>query len=122
MDFRLVVAGCRDFNDYSLLAQALDKYITSLIDNKNIIIISGCAEGADKLGELYASENNLKVEKFPAEWEKYGKYAGPRRNEQMAKVADAVIVFWDGKSRGTQSMIKYAKRYHKSCQVVYINE
>ena len=105
MDFKLVVAGCRDFTDYDLVVKELDEYLGNLAD-KSVIIVSGCAEGADKLGERYATERHLNIERYPAEWEKYGKYAGPRRNGQMAKVADAVIVFWDGKSRGPKSMIK----------------
>lgn len=122
MDIRLVVAGCRNFNDYDLLSQELDKYIADQNKNESLIIVSGCAEGADKLGEKYASEHDLPIERYPAKWDKYGKSAGPRRNEEMAKVADKVIVFWNGKSHGTQSMIKYAQKYKKPCRIVYISK
>jgi hypothetical protein len=75
MDFRLVVAGVRYFDDYSLLSEEIDKYICTHLGNKTLIIVSGCADGTDKLGERYASEHNLTVERYPAEWEKYGKAA-----------------------------------------------
>ena len=48
---------------------------------------------------------------FPADWDKYGKAAGFIRNEQMAQNADALVVFWDGKSRGTKNMIELAAKY-----------
>lgn len=69
--------------------------------------MSGCASGADSLGERFAREYNLECRYFPAQREKYGKAAGPMRNRQMAEVADGAVVFWDGRSRGTRSMIEY---------------
>ena len=45
-------------------------------------------------------------------------YAGPIRNEEMAEVSDALIAFWDGKSRGTKSMIEIARR--KGLQVAVV--
>ena len=119
-EYRLVVAGCRDYNDYSVVSKEIEKYIQKLDANCSVIIVSGCAEGADKLGERYASEYHLTVERFPAEWDKYGKGAGPRRNAQMAKVADGVLVFWDGKSRGTKNMIESAKKANKPYVIITI--
>ena len=83
----------------------------------NIIIISGGARGADALGERYARENGFKVERYPADWDTYGKSAGPRRNKQMAEVCDCAICFWDGQSRGTASMIEFAKQLGKPVRV-----
>ena len=118
--YELVVAGCRDFHDYSVASSEIHKHLQKLDAEYSVIIVSGCAEGADKLGERYASEHNLTVERFPAEWDKYGKYAGPRRNAQMAQVADAVLVFWDGKSKGTKNMIENAKKANKPDTVISI--
>lgn len=119
-EYRLVVAGCRDYNDYSVASVEIEKHIQTLDANRSVIIISGCAEGADKLGERYATEHHLNIERYPAEWEKYGKYAGPKRNAQMAKVADGVLVFWDGKSRGTKNMIENAKKANKPYVIINI--
>ena len=54
---------------------------------------------------------NIKVMRFPANWKKYGKKAGPIRNETMAKNAEGLVAIWDGQSRGTTSMINLATRY-----------
>lgn len=106
MNFKVIVAGGREFNDYSLLKKALDFYLR---DRTDVVVVSGAASGADALGERWAKENGHKIERFPADWKKYGKAAGPKRNKQMAEYADAVVVFWDGQSRGTASMIREAK-------------
>ena len=45
--------------------------------------------------------------------EKYGRAAGPLRNEKMVECADLVVAFWDGRSRGTKSLIKYAQSRNK---------
>lgn len=68
------------------------------------IVVSGCAGGADKLGERFAAANHLEVVKYPANWELYGKRAGFVRNAQMAREADAGIELWDGRSKGTYHM------------------
>lgn len=84
----------------------------------NVIIISGHTSGADSLGEKFATDHNLQCELYPADWKRHGKAAGPIRNAEMAKVADALIAFWDGQSHGTKSMIELAKR--KGLQVAVI--
>jgi hypothetical protein len=90
-----------------MLKQKLDYYFQNLND---ITIVSGCANGADKLGEIYATENNLKVMQFPADWEQYGASAGSKRNAEMAEIATHCIAFWDGESRGTEHMLRTANR------------
>jgi hypothetical protein len=75
------------------------------------VVISGTARGADKLGEMWARQNHVPVEKYPADWNgTMRKGAGHVRNEQMAKVADALIALWDGQSKGTEDMIEIAMR------------
>ena len=119
-EYRLVIAGSRDFNDYALLSKAVDKHLGDKVDDAKIIIISGTAPGADQLGERYAKEKGYKLECYPADWGHYGKAAGPVRNMNMAKVADGVIVFWDGESSGTKNMIETAKAKNIPCTVVEI--
>jgi len=72
-------------------------------------VISGTARGADKHGETWANTNNILIKRFPADWNKYGKAAGHIRNKLMADNADSLIAVWNGTSKGTESMIKYAK-------------
>lgn len=72
-------------------------------------IVSGTAKGADTFGENWARDKGVPTRRMPADWDKYGKKAGPIRNRQMAEVADGLIAIWDGRSRGTKSMIEFAK-------------
>ena len=113
--FRVIVAGTRTFNNYDLLKEKLDFYLQG---KAPIMIISGGAEGADKLGERYATENKFIIMQMDAQWQAYGKAAGPIRNEQMAQKADALILFWDGKSRGSANMLENAKKYNLPVRIV----
>ena len=100
---KLIIAGSRNFEDYEVLKRRIDVLPFEITE-----IISGNARGADSLGEWYAAENEIQVRVYPANWSKYGKPAGYIRNKEMAEVADALIAFWDGKSKGTKHMIDIA--------------
>lgn len=113
--FRVIIAGGRDFEDYQLLRQTMNKLLVNTEDE--IVIVSGKARGADTLGERYAKECGYKILPFPADWEKHGRKAGFLRNMEMAKNADALIAFWDGKSKGTKSMIDLANRHQLKVRV-----
>lgn len=104
--FRVIIAGGRDFADYGLLSRTMDNLLSSVYDD--VIVVCGKARGADTLGEQYAKERGYLVDYYPADWERYGKSAGFIRNEQMAQRADALVAFWDCKSRGTKNMIDLA--------------
>ena len=84
-----------------------------------IEIVSGTANGADKLGEKYALETIFNLKKMPANWDLYGKSAGYVRNEEMAKYADACVCFWDGKSKGTKHMIDLARKYNLILKIIF---
>ena len=114
MVIRIVVAGSRDFDDYETAKEYIDFCIKDLKNSCTLIFVSGTCKGADLLGEKYAIENGFEIERYPAQWNICGRGAGIRRNEQMAQVSDIVICFWDGKSKGTKSMIAFAKKYNKS--------
>ena len=104
-NFKVIIAGSRGFSNYKLLREQCNKYLREKRRICNIIIVSGHARGADTLGEKYAQDEGFDLEIYPAQWKKLGKQAGYRRNEQMAEVADALIAFWDGESKGTKHMI-----------------
>jgi hypothetical protein len=72
-------------------------------------VVSGTCEGVDKMGEFYAEQNGLEVQRLPALWDVWGKSAGPRRNSLMVEYADALIAVWDGESRGTEDVIEKAQ-------------
>lgn len=110
---KVIVAGSRTANNFELVEKSLMMYFKEhKLHRADVEIISGTARGADQLGEKFADKYNLKLTKFPADWNKYGKSAGYIRNEQMAKYASQngiLFAFWDGQSKGTNHMINIAK-------------
>ena len=83
-DFRVIIAGGRDFNDYALLKTKCDNILAEKTATHRIVIVSGAARGADSLGEQYARENGYAIDSRPADWNAHGKSAGFIRNVQMA--------------------------------------
>lgn len=116
-EFKLIVAGGRDFNDYDYLSRVLYAMADVELADKAVSIVSGMARGADALGYRFAKEHDIVVYEFPADWESYGKYAGYYRNKQMGNFSDGLLAFWDGKSRGTKHMIEYMQGLGKPVQV-----
>ena len=102
---RIIIAGSRGITDYGTVLKAIGDsgWVPTTI-------LSGTAKGVDLLGERFANEYNIPLERFPANWDFFGKRAGFVRNEEMARNADALLAIWDGKSRGTEQMIKIASR------------
>ena len=120
MEVYVVIAGCRTYYNYE---EAKDYIVSSLSEYKatdQITILSGGCKGADSLGERFARENGFPIKRFLPDWEKYGKAAGPLRNKQMVDVCHKVICFWDGKSKGTKSLIQYARKSAKDVAVKII--
>lgn len=109
-DYRVIIAGGRSFSDYQLLREQCLSVLQEKMRTHRVIVISGHARGADALGERFAKEFGLECEAHPAQWKAFGRGAGLIRNAEMAKNADALIAFWDGRSRGTGHMINFAKR------------
>ena len=107
--FRVIVAGSRDFDNFETMCLRLDYLLSNKKEDHEIIIISGTAKGADKLGEAYAAQRGYEVEKYPANWDKYGRSAGYRRNCEMAEVADACVCFIVNNSKGSTHMANIAE-------------
>lgn len=116
--YKVIIAGTRMFADYTLLCSSCDKLLSQKGLTHDIIIVSGTARGADKLGERYAKERGYNVELFPADWKKKGRAAGYIRNADMANNADALIAFWDGTSHGTAHMIDIARKKNLPVRVI----
>ena len=108
---RVIIAGGRDFTNVNVMATALNNLqdVDHVIEIEKLTLICGMARGADLTAYKLFSEAGLPVEKYPANWDQYGKQAGYIRNTQMANVADMLIAFWDGESRGTAHMIHTAR-------------
>jgi hypothetical protein len=112
---KVIIAGSRGFSNFKFMTEAMDKILSRQTE---VEIISGTANGADKLGEAYAKMRNFNIIRMPADWTKYGKSAGYKRNVKMASIADAVVVFWDNQSKGSKHMIDIAKERNLPLRVI----
>lgn len=99
---KVIIAGSRDGFVAKNVFEAVDE---SPFVGKITEVVSGTARGVDKDGEYYAACHGLPIKRFPANWEEHGKWAGFKRNRDMAFYADALVAVWDGKSKGTKHMI-----------------
>ncbi len=103
---RILICGSRNWVD----RETMENVFKHIDDS---IIIEGQCKGADLMAAELAEGKNLCIERYPANWEKYGRSAGPIRNQQMIKIGkpDIVLVFHEAlaSSRGTKNMMKYAK-------------
>lgn len=117
---RAIIAGSRDINDYALLEKAIDESGFDISE-----VVSGGANGVDKLGERWARERGIPVKKFPAEWDKYGRAAGPIRNGEMAQYAKqdygALIALTTG-GPGTTNVISHAREAGLKTHVVHVRQ
>lgn len=115
---KVIIAGSRDAPKHVLdcLAFVIDQLINKRWEIDEIVS-GGCA-GPDMAGEDWAIVYGVPVKRFDADWKKHGKAAGPIRNREMADYADAAVVIWDGKSRGSKNMIDEMKKRGKPVEVV----
>lgn len=122
---KVIIAGSRTFDRYDIVRSTLNRKFS-----EPFIVVSGCAQGADRLGERYAKEYNLAIEQHPAKWSDltaqpchikynsrgtYNALAGHNRNREMLQSVlenpdgGCVVAFWDGQSTGTRNMINIAR-------------
>ena len=122
-EIRIIVAGSRTFQDFSLLCRELDALL-SQYPGLRPVIVSGGARGADSLGIEYASLAGCESVVFPAKWDLYGKSAGFIRNQEMLRYACSrhalpfLVAFWDGESKGTSHMIRIAAKEGVQSKVI----
>lgn len=102
---KILVCGDRNFTDQDLMDDTLAFFRTDIDE-----IIEGEARGADTLARIAAEKYSIPVRKFPADWDKYGKGAGPIRNKQMLEEGqpDMVLAFLAKESKGTRNMLQQA--------------
>ncbi len=108
---KLLIVGSRSIIDFDL-----SPYIDADVDT----VISGGANGIDSLAEQYADLHRLSKYIVRPRYDLYGRAAPLRRNEEMIDMSDAVLVIWDGYSKGTQYSIKYAKKKDKHITLVQL--
>jgi len=113
---KLIIAGSRDIYITSLAVSAI---ISSLQLQPTEIVSGGC-KGPDKIGEDVAYIDELTLKVFKADWQTYGKAAGPIRNREMANYADKLLLIWDGKSKGSYNMKKEMGKLNKPVYEIII--
>lgn len=105
---KCIIAGSRTIKDYGLVIDAIDESGFEIDE-----VVSGTADGVDKLGERWAMDEAVHVQRFPADWKKHGRKAGMLRNEEMIEYVQqhfgGAIFVWDGISVGTKGCIRLAK-------------
>lgn len=105
---RIAIVGSRSIPAVNLASYAADA------DE----IVSGGAMGVDRCAAEYARANGLILTEFLPEYARYGRAAPIIRNKKIVDYADRVVVFWDGHSKGSGSVIRYAQKVGKACKVV----
>jgi len=111
----VIIAGGREFNNSNILNNVMDN-LNWKIDS----VVCGMASGADTLGKEWADSKGINVIELYAEWDRHGRKAGYIRNEKMAEVGNALVLFWDGKSRGSRNMLKLAFEYKLKPILIYL--
>ena len=119
----VTVAGPRDYTSKEFVDKMLEEILSDILAKEvlPIHIVEGGAYGVDALAKLYALQNEIPYTEVKADWDKYGRSAGPRRNQKMAEMSDYCIVFFKG-SRGSASMIAEALKQNVPVYVVSISE
>ena len=106
---RVIIAGGRDITPAQRTITDAARRLEMKHGDGITHIVTGCATGVDRAGEKWARQHMCHVVRFPADWKQHGRAAGPLRNREMAQNADALILIWDGKSRGSASMKREAE-------------
>ena len=110
---KLLIVGSRSIADFDL-----SEHVPPDVE----LIISGGAAGADSIAERYADKNKISKLILRPQYENYGRVAPIKRNDVMVDIADAVLVLWDGKSKGTKHTIDYAKKKNKPISIILVKE
>lgn len=112
------VVGCRHYTNYIAISNILQD-VFKIAQNK-YTIVTGDASGVDFLARQYAKQHHIACASFEANWDKFGKSAGPIRNKKIVKACDELIAFWDGISKGTKNSIKFAIDMKKPIHIYWI--
>ena len=101
---KVAIVGSRDLTDIPL-----ERYMPNDAEE----IVSGGAMGVDRCAAEYAKSKGLRLTEFLPQYQRYKRGAPIIRNKQIVDYSDKILVFWNGKSKGTLSVIQYAKKVEK---------
>jgi hypothetical protein len=111
---RIAIVGSRKFAN----KQGVRNYVHTLPPG-TLIISGACPNSPDEWAAQEARACRFEVVEYPAEWDKYGKSAGFKRNTEIVEAAEMVVAFWDGKSNGTKDTIDKALRSKTAILVIF---
>lgn len=115
---KLIIAGSRHLDyGYDDIDAAMGLIRFDEIPDE---VVCGGAAGVDEAGKEWAYDTGTPLKMFEADWETHGKAAGPVRNKQMAEYGDALLLIWDGQSRGSANMKKEMKKLGKPIYEIII--
>ncbi len=110
---KIAVVGSRNL---SVTEMQLKNHLSNATE-----IVSGGAKGIDACARVYANHNHIKFTEFLPDYSRYGRAAPIVRNKKIVDYADQIIVFWDGSSKGTLSVIRYAEKIQRPCHVILLS-
>ena len=105
---KIAIVGSRNITEVNL-----EDYISDCEE-----IISGGAAGVDTCAAEYARKNGIKLTEILPQYELYGRAAPIIRNRQIVDEADRIIIFWNGTSKGTLSVIRYVEKVQKDHLII----
>ena len=111
---KIGVIGSRKWKNSKLINEFLTTHKDKISE-----IISGDAEGPDKMGARWARKNGVDVCYFPPDSKRKHRYH--YRNRLIAERADVIVAFWDGSSTGTMYTCDYAKKLGKPVLIIKSN-
>jgi len=115
---KLVIAGSRGIADaLHWIERGMKEFYKFVPDQ----IISGGGGNVDNAAQVYAEAHGIPFELVVAEWNLYGRAAGPIRNKAMGELGTQLLVVWDGKSRGSMNMIKIMNKQRKRVCLVKVS-
>lgn len=110
---RVLICGSRTW-DKPIPIDVIVGGLVAVYGRENVTVIHGAAPGADSMAASAGARHGVEVLDFPAEWDEFGKRAGPIRNQQMLDEGQPEVVFAFADdleaSRGTRDMVRRARR------------
>ncbi len=107
---KIAVIGSRTINP---TPEKIINDIKKITNEKNIVIVSGGAKGADTEAKKAAIKMGWQYIEYKPNYELYGKPAPVIRNKKIIEDSEYIIAYWDGKSKETKQAIEYAKKKGK---------
>lgn len=113
----VIVAGGRDYTNKAQMFKVLNELAETEFLDPSAELVCGMARGADMTAYHLFKEHGNIIHEMPADWDSEPRRAGYIRNAEMGNMADGLVAFWDGKSKGTKHMIDYMTKLGKPVHV-----